>query len=263
MPFRKRSSKKSPAEKQSALPSRPQPTSRKRKHEAEEQNETKRPAKRPRPRKSTKKAKKENPVDLLPEYDPTAKPVFVLAHGAGTDSTHPNMQRWKNLLSDLGDVFQFDYKKPFNKMERLVETHLKGIEDARKLYKYRPIFLVGTSMGSRVAVHLYEVHPPPPQVRAMIALGYPLQQPRGDTSREPPLLSLPTTTRLLFISGTKDNMCPPPALESVRARMKARSELLVIEGGDHSLKVRNRRLGQEAIDGHIVDRIRQFVTSCV
>ena len=44
-------------------------------------------------------------------------------------------------------------------------------------------------------------------------------------------------TPILFIQGSKDKMCPLPQLAAVREQMQCKSDLLVVEGGDHSLRV--------------------------
>jgi predicted alpha/beta-hydrolase family hydrolase len=42
---------------------------------------------------------------------------------------------------------------------------------------------------------------------------------------------------MLFVEGTRDPFCPLGTLEKVRARIKS-SDLVVVDDGDHSLKVR-------------------------
>lgn len=80
--------------------------------------------------------------------------VFILAHGAGTTSQHPNIKNWENKLSKLGNVITFDFKKPYNKMDKLVNTYQIIIDKTIKQYPNKTIVLIGTSMGSRVSIHL-------------------------------------------------------------------------------------------------------------
>ena len=72
-------------------------------------------------------------------------------------------------------------------------------------------------------------------------------------------------TRILFVQGTRDNLCPLDLLAGVRDRMKAPSELLVVDDGDHSLQVAKRTLKkndetQDDVDARILDAVREFVT---
>ena len=55
-----------------------------------------------------------------------------------------------------------------------------------------------------------------------------------------------------------------PLLETVRTEMRAPNEVLVVNGGDHSLLLTKSRLRasnqtQEEVDQHILERIRSFL----
>ena len=70
-------------------------------------------------------------------------------------------------------------------------------------------------------------------------------------------------TPILFVQGTRATMCRLPALEAVRQRMTAPSELCVIEAGDHSLEVTKTQLKQSSatqasVELGIVERVRAF-----
>jgi len=65
---------------------------------------------------------------------------------------------------------------------------------------------------------------------------------------------------LLVCSGTKDHMSPLDQLEATRKKMKGRTELLSIDGGDHGLTVKGKGK-QEAADKQMLDKIREFVHS--
>jgi len=73
-------------------------------------------------------------------------------------------------------------------------------------------------------------------------------------------------TPVLFVQGTRDRLCPLPRLEEVRRRMRAPNELLVVEGGDHSLVAARKALAdanetQQVVDGRILDAIRGFLAA--
>jgi predicted alpha/beta-hydrolase family hydrolase len=67
---------------------------------------------------------------------------------------------------------------------------------------------------------------------------------------------------VLFVQGTRDPLCPLDLLESVRSEMSAANFLHVVEGGDHSLLVRKKDLGNETqddVDQRIANAISDFV----
>jgi predicted alpha/beta-hydrolase family hydrolase len=100
-------------------------------------------------------------------------------------------------------------------------------------------------------------------VACLVCFGYPLRAAGSGKLRDAVLLSL--STPILFIQGTRDELCPLDDLEKVRARMNAPNELLVVEGGDHSLAITARSLKEQgttrdAVDARILAAIERFVT---
>jgi predicted alpha/beta-hydrolase family hydrolase len=114
-------------------------------------------------------------------------------------------------------------------------------------------------MGGRVGCHVALEEP----VTAVVCLGYPLKGAgRRAALRDEVLLAL--RVPILFVQGTRDPLCPLDLLEPVRARMKARSELHVVEGGNHSLEVARTALKargetQGDVDATALESIRKFV----
>ena len=98
---------------------------------------------------------------------------------------------------------------------------------------------------------------------ALVCLGYPLCG-GGDPNKLRDQVLREIRTPVLFIQGTRDPLCPLPLFEKIRAEMRARNELLVVTGGDHSLVVTKGQLKarsqtQEEVNQHILERIRSFV----
>lgn len=193
-------------------------------------------------------------------------PFFLFAPGAGAPSSHPWMQRWKTGLRSLGEVETFDYdymregrRRP-DRLPQLLAAHRAALAGAReKLAADTPTFLIGKSMGGRIGCHVALEE----MVNGVICLGYPLCA-MGDSGklRDQVLLSLGRP--VLFVQGTRDELCPLELLASVRARMSSPGELHVVEGGDHSLVVGKRTLQsigetQEEVDSQICDTIARFV----
>lgn len=194
-------------------------------------------------------------------------PLILLAHGAGAPSSSDWMVGWRERLGSVGEVHAFDYpymargsKRP-DPLPTLIRAHVDAIAAAQG-GQARPLVLAGKSMGSRVGCHVAAeaegIRP-----RALICFGYPLVGQNGKL-RDAVLLAL--STPILFVQGDRDPLCPLELLERTRAKMRAPSELFVVEGGDHSLlstKTALKRTGQtqEDVDQAIVRTIAHFLSA--
>lgn len=159
------------------------------------------------------------------------------------------MVAWKERLERLGRVEPFDYpyqragKKSPDRAPVLVSAHRAELERVRVGHQ-GPLVLIGKSMGGRIGCHVaVELEqagaPASERPSALVCLGYPLVAPGGSV-RDQVLLELGTP--VLFVQGTRDRMCPLDRLAEVRARMRAPSELFVVESGDHSLVAQKSQL---------------------
>jgi hypothetical protein len=110
---------------------------------------------------------------------------------------------------------------------REVVDHLKGSLAPEQ------VFIGGKSYGGRMASHIAAQGA---GVDGLVFLGYPLHAPgRPENLRDEHLYAIDVP--MLFVEGTRDPFCPLGTLEKVRARIKS-SDLVVVDDGDHSLKVR-------------------------
>ena len=201
-------------------------------------------------------------AEALGYFRHIVKSFFLFAPGAGAPSSHPWMERWKQRLSEIADVETFDYdymregrKRP-DRLPQLITAHRKALSEAR-VKASGPIFLIGKSMGGRIGCHLALEE----KVDGVICLGYPLCA-MGDRTKLRAQVLDDLRTPILFVQGTRDPLCPLDLLESVRATMTAPNFLHVVEGGDHSLIVRKKDLGnetQEDVDQRIANAISDFV----
>jgi uncharacterized protein len=194
------------------------------------------------------------------------KPVFLFAHGAGAPAAHPWMQRWAGLLREVGEVSLFDYpymkegrKRP-DLLPELVKAHRGALGEARAKHG-GPAVLIGKSMGGRVGCHLALEE----GVSAVVCLGYPLCG-AGDRAKLRDQVLIQLATPVLFVQGTRDSLCPLDLLAEVRAKMKCRNELFVVEGGDHSLLVtkgvlKARGGTQETVEREVLGVLRGFLES--
>lgn len=191
-----------------------------------------------------------------------AKPLILFAPGAGAPSSSPWMSAWARRLGALGEVVPFDF--PYMRAGRRSPDRLPVLVEAQRAAlasatagKRRPVVLAGKSMGSRVGCHLALEE----RVGALVCLGYPLRGGRGELRSE---VLLALRTPILFVQGSRDALCPLEDLGSVRRRMRAASELHVVEGGNHSLEVgvrvlRARGETQEEVDQRTLAAIAAFL----
>src|SRR6266513_5543093 len=142
-------------------------------------------------------------------------------------------------------------------MPRLIATHRKALA-ALRAKTSGPIILIGKSMGGRIGCHVALEE----EVNGLICLGYPLCAMGNRTKlRDQVLRDL--RTPILFVQGTRDQLCPLDLLESVRSQMTAPNFLHVVEGGDLSLQVTKTQLKnagetQDEVDARVLTAIAQF-----
>jgi predicted alpha/beta-hydrolase family hydrolase len=200
------------------------------------------------------------------------RPLILFAHGAGASSGSDWMRTWARRLETIGEVVAFDYpymragRKSPDRQPALVAAHAEALAQARALHGAdRPVVLAGKSMGSRMGCHL-TVERADTRVSALVCFGYPLRSGSSGALRDQVLRDL--RTPILFVQGSKDTLCPLDDLAQARAQMTAPSELFVVPGGDHSLKVGVRELKaagktQEGQDAEVLAAVSAFVTRTV
>ena len=193
------------------------------------------------------------------------RPLLLFAPGAGAPSSHPWMQSWKKILSEIGEVGTFDYdymregrKRP-DPLPKLIAAHREALNRARERYRPERTILVGKSMGGRIGCHVSLEE----KLDGLICLGYPLCA-MGERAKLRDQVLRALTTPILFVQGSRDSLCPLDLLERVRAEMKAPNFLHVVETGDHSLRVSKRQLQgsnqtQEDVDQRVFQSITEFI----
>jgi predicted alpha/beta-hydrolase family hydrolase len=192
------------------------------------------------------------------------RPLILFAPGAGAPSSSAWMRGWAERLGTLGRVVAFDY--PYQRAGRrspdrppiLIAAHREALAQARAAHDGL-VFLAGKSMGGRIGCHVALEEP----VDGLICFGYPLRGTSGAV-RDEVLRQL--TTRILFVEGTRDPLCPLELLAAITPRMQTPQTLHVVEGGDHSLLVRKRDLARQGktqadVDTEILTAVTTFVTA--
>jgi predicted alpha/beta-hydrolase family hydrolase len=175
-------------------------------------------------------------VSLLHDGPEDAPVTIVLAPGAGADMSHVFMQTIASGLADQGFAvkrFNFLYaergRKAPDKQPVLEDTYRDVVAsmDAKKL------ILGGKSMGGRIASHVVADGL---RCDGLLFLGYPLHPPgKPERIRDAHLYDI--SVPMLFIEGTRDPFCPLETLERVRTKLRAPTDVVAIEDGDHSFKV--------------------------
>jgi len=175
------------------------------------------------------------------------------------------MQTSKWHLSELGEIetFDYDYKRAGRKrpdpLPQLIAAHRMALQAAQEKHQPDSTFLIGKSMGGRIGCHVSLEE----KVEGLVCLSYPLCA-MGDRTKLRDEVLRALTTPILFVQGTRDALCPLDLLERGRAEMKVPNFLHVVEGGDHSLRVRKRQLQatgetQRGIDQRILSAIAGFI----
>lgn len=170
-----------------------------------------------------------------------ATSVLVLAHGAGADMSHDYMVHFAQHLSSSHVAvcrFNFRYteqgRRAPDKQPVLEDTYRGVVEQVRAERSPRRLFLGGKSMGGRIASHIVAGGT---EVDGLVYLGYPLHPPgKPERLRDAHLGDIKVPQ--LFVEGTRDPFCPLDTLTEVIRKRRLKADVVVIDGGDHSLKVR-------------------------
>jgi hypothetical protein len=192
-------------------------------------------------------------------HRPAATPsaALVLAHGAGKDMDDPLLVGVAEGLCDRGVAvvrFNFPYREAGRRApgpQRISEDCYREVAEAVAA-EVQPLYLGGKSYGGRMASHIVaDGHP----AAGLVFLGYPLHAPgRFDKLRDEHLgrIGVP----MLFCQGTKDTFARPDLLEATLERLPG-AELVAIEAGDHSFKVRGRAPAE--VTAELVEAVARFV----
>lgn len=176
--------------------------------------------------------------------------TLILAHGAGAPQTHPFMTAFARGLSSRGVgvvTFNFLYMErrrrvpdPAPRLEACYRTVIAAVRERRPAAGHR-LLAGGKSMGGRIASQVVAGNVRagvPPGVSGLVFLGYPLHPPgRPDKLRAAHLPFIPVP--MLFVQGGRDAFGTPDELRPVLADCNA-TELFVVDGGDHSFRVRGK-----------------------
>ena len=155
--------------------------------------------------------------------------------------------------------FNFPYleagRKSPDRAPVLEETYRRVVDAVERRWS-GPIYLGGKSMGGRIAS---QVVAGGVEAAGLVFLGYPLHPPgKPERIRDEHLYQVKPP--MLFVEGTRDPFCPLAALEGVRSKLPGRADVVVIEDGDHSFKVR-KASGRSTAEawGEVVSVVRDWI----
>jgi uncharacterized protein len=180
-------------------------------------------------------------MNLLWNGSGSASSVLVLAHGAGADMEHEFMEYFaEGLASDDVAVARFNFRyveagrRSPDKQPVLEDTYREVVEQIVDDRSPERLFIGGKSMGGRIGSNIVASGT---RADGLVYLGYPLHPPgRPERIRDAHLGDIKAPQ--LFVEGTRDPFCPLETLAEVIGKRKLKADVVVIDGGDHSLKVR-------------------------
>jgi predicted alpha/beta-hydrolase family hydrolase len=109
-----------------------------------------------------------------------------------------------------------------------------------------PLVGSGKSFGGRMASLLAAEEGERFDGRALVFFGYPLHAPgKADRPRDEHLPNI--TVPMLFIEGTKDPLARFDLIQDLVKRLGSKARLHVVEGGDHSFRVRGAKRTDDEI----------------
>ena len=184
-------------------------------------------------------------VSALLVLPPDARLLYVLAHGAGAGMRHPFLESIAQRLAERG-IATLRYQFPY--MERrssrpdppavAAATVRAAVAEAARVTPGLPLIAGGKSFGGRMT-STAQAEEPLPGVRGLVFLGFPLHPPgRPGDQRAEHLARVQIP--MLFLQGDRDDFADLKLLKPVLERLRERATLHLVDGGDHSFKVRKQ-----------------------
>lgn len=166
-------------------------------------------------------------------------PWLILAHGAGGTMHTPALAQMASALAvrGIGVVrFNFLYTEQGRRApdpQRRLERCYQAVAEEVRAATTHPPFLGGRSMGGRIGSHIAAADFPTP---GLVLFSYPLHPPgKPERIRDAHLSDI--AAPMLFIQGARDPFARPELRDATIGKL---GTLHLVEGGDHSLKVRGR-----------------------
>jgi len=196
---------------------------------------------------------------------PTAKALYLFAHGAGAGMAHSTMESNAEGLADRGIAtlrYQFLYMEKGSKRPdapKLAHAVVRAAAaEAVRLVPDLPLFAGGRSFGGRMTSQA-QADAPLPGVEGLAFLGFPLH-PAGKPGIERAEHLARIEVPMLFVSGDRDALAELDLLRPVVAGLGGRATLHLVSHADHSFRVAARS-GRTAADaeGEALDAVANWI----
>ena len=166
--------------------------------------------------------------------------------GAGAGMRHPFLTEAAKVLAghEIGTLrYEFEYmeakKRRVDPPAVAVARVREAVAEAARAAPRVPLIAGGKSFGGRMT-STAQSEEPLPGVRGLVFLGFPLHAPgRAGVERAAHLEQV--RAPMLFLQGTRDDFARLDLLQSVIVGLGDRATLHLVDGGDHSFKVRGRQ----------------------
>ncbi|KAI4277661.1 MAG: hypothetical protein L6R38_005403 [Xanthoria sp. 2 TBL-2021] len=164
-----------------------------------------------------------------PHNTPNAplQPFLIFTHGAGGTLASPAIANFSTGFSHQLPILCFQGNSNLGSRTKMFST---VISDQKA-----PTSLGGRSMGARAAVLAATE-----ETKHLVLISYPLHT--GDQVRDQILLNISPSVKVIFVSGDRDSMCHLTRLEDVRSRMKCQTWRIIVEGADHGMDMKPKKL---------------------
>jgi predicted alpha/beta-hydrolase family hydrolase len=185
------------------------------------------------------------PVSALLCVPDDAWAGYVFAHGAGAGMAHGFMTGFANGLAARGIAtlrYQFPFMEQGSKRPdtpKVAHAAVRAaVAQAAQSLPGLPLFAGGKSYGGRMTSQAQALSPLP-GVRGLVFVGFPLH-PAGKPADERATHLFDVDLPMLFLQGTRDELCALELLQPLLVRLGARATLALFEDADHSFHVRAR-----------------------
>ena len=196
---------------------------------------------------------------------PTAKALYLFAHGAGAGMAHSTMESNAQGLADRGIAtlrYQFLYMEKGSKRPdapKLAHAVVRAAAaEAVRLVPDLPMFAGGRSFGGRMTSQA-QADAPIPGIEGLAFVGFPLH-PAGKPGIERAEHLARIEVPMLFVSGDRDALAELDLLRPVVAGLGGRATLHLVSHADHSFRVAARS-GRTAADaeGEALDAVANWI----
>jgi len=196
--------------------------------------------------------------------------TLILGHGAGAGQTSDFIMSFASGLTARGVdmvTFNFLYREqgrripdPNDKLEACYRAVIEAVREQMKSGR-DALAIGGKSMGGRIASQVAAAGIG--DLAGLVFLGYPLHPPgRPDRLRAKHLSDIKAP--MLFVQGSRDAFGTPDELRPIVTSLEPPADAYVVEGGDHSFKVRKGAgVSQEDIYRAIQDHIAAWLHEVV